>query len=101
MNIDPSGTFLYAANQNNDAIALFGIQPSNGKLKLSALATTPTPVDVEFGPLAFSAANSSCGIAGRGDGPPCGSCTQQAYCARAARNPPRKNQKASGALSVL
>ena len=52
MNIDPSGTFLYAANQNTDTIAVFRIQLSNGKLKLSALVQTPTPVDVEFGPLA-------------------------------------------------
>ena len=52
MNIDPSGTFLYAANQNTDNIAVFRIQPSNGRLKLSTMVTTPTPVDVEFGPLA-------------------------------------------------
>jgi 6-phosphogluconolactonase len=52
MNIDPSGTFLYAANQNTDNIAVFGIQPANGKLKFSTLVNTPTPVDVEFGPLA-------------------------------------------------
>jgi 6-phosphogluconolactonase len=57
MNIDPSGTFLYAANQNTDTIAVFRIQDSNGKLKLSTveLSTvvhTPTRVDVEFGPLA-------------------------------------------------
>jgi 6-phosphogluconolactonase len=52
MNIDPSGTFLYAANQNTDTIAVFRIQPSNGKLKFSTLVHTPTPVDVEFGPLA-------------------------------------------------
>ena len=52
MNIDPSGTFLYAANQNTDSIAVFRIQPSNGKLKFSTLVHTPTPVDVEFGPLA-------------------------------------------------
>ena len=52
MNIDPSGTFLYAANQNTDTIAVFRIQPSNGKLKFSTLVNTPTPVDVEFGSLA-------------------------------------------------
>jgi 6-phosphogluconolactonase len=51
MNIDPSGTFLYAANQNTDTIAVFRIQDSNGKLKLSTVVDTPTPVDVEFGPL--------------------------------------------------
>src|SRR5262249_8537655 len=51
MNIDPSGTFLYAANQNTDTIAVFRVQPTNGKLKFSTLVNTPTPVDVEFGPL--------------------------------------------------
>ena len=35
-----------------DSIAVFRIQPSNGKLKFSTLVTTPTPVDVEFGSLA-------------------------------------------------
>jgi 6-phosphogluconolactonase len=52
MNLDPSGTFLYAANQNTDSIAVFRIQLSNGTLKFSTLVTTPTPVDIEFGPLA-------------------------------------------------
>ena len=52
MNIDPSGTFLYAANQNTDSITVFRIQPSNGKLKFSTQVHTPTPVDVEFGPVA-------------------------------------------------
>jgi 6-phosphogluconolactonase len=52
MNIDPSGTFLYAANQNTDNIAVFRIQPANGKLRFSTLVNTPTPVDVEFGPIA-------------------------------------------------
>jgi 6-phosphogluconolactonase (cycloisomerase 2 family) len=35
MNIDPSGTFLYAANQNTDNIAVFRIQQDSGKLKFS------------------------------------------------------------------
>ena len=52
MNLDPSGTFLYVGNQNTDTIAVFRIQPSNGKLKFSTLVVTPTPVDIEFGPLA-------------------------------------------------
>jgi 6-phosphogluconolactonase len=52
MNIDPSGTFLYAANQNTDNIAVFRIHPVTGRLKFSTLVNTPTPVDVEFGPLA-------------------------------------------------
>jgi 6-phosphogluconolactonase len=53
MNIDPSGTFLYAANQNTDTIVVFSVHPSNGKLKpTGAVVHTPTPVDVEFGPLA-------------------------------------------------
>jgi 6-phosphogluconolactonase len=49
MNIDPSGTFLYAANQNTDNIAVFRIQQDNGRLRFSTLVNTPTPVDVEFG----------------------------------------------------
>jgi 6-phosphogluconolactonase len=52
MNIDPSGTFLYAANQNTDNIAVFRIRPANGRLNFTTLVNTPTPVDVEFGPLA-------------------------------------------------
>jgi 6-phosphogluconolactonase len=52
MNIDPSGTFLYAANQNTDSIAVFRIHPASGKLQFSTLVNTPTPVDVEFGSLA-------------------------------------------------
>jgi 6-phosphogluconolactonase len=52
MNIDPSGTFLYAANQNTDNIAVFRIRLASGKLKFTTLVNTPTPVDVEFGPLA-------------------------------------------------
>jgi len=32
--------------------AVFRIQLSNGKLKFSALVNTPTPADVEFGPIA-------------------------------------------------
>jgi hypothetical protein len=34
---------------NTDTIAVFRIQPSNGKLKFSTLLNAPTPVDVEFG----------------------------------------------------
>lgn len=52
MNIDPSGTFLYAANQNTDSIGVLRIHLPNGKLKFSTLVQTLTPVDVEFGPLA-------------------------------------------------
>jgi len=51
MNIDPSGTFLYAANQNTDTIAVFRIK-SNGQPNGIKLIRTPAPVDVEFGPLA-------------------------------------------------
>jgi 6-phosphogluconolactonase len=52
MNLDPSGSFLYAANQNTDNIAVFRINPASGKLQFSSLVNTPTPVDVEFGPVA-------------------------------------------------
>jgi 6-phosphogluconolactonase len=51
MNIDPSGTFLYAANQNTDTIRVFRIG-NNGHLHHSTFVHTPTPVDVEFGPVA-------------------------------------------------
>jgi 6-phosphogluconolactonase len=51
MNLDPTGTFLYAANQNTDNIAVFRIDPASGKLDFSVLVNTPTPVDVEFGPV--------------------------------------------------
>jgi len=49
MNIDPSGTFLYAANQNTDNIGVFRIDPTSGMLQFNSLVNTPTPVDVEFG----------------------------------------------------
>jgi len=52
MNVDPSGSFLYAANQNTDNIAVFRIDPASGKLQFGSLVNTPTPVDVEFGPVA-------------------------------------------------
>jgi 6-phosphogluconolactonase len=52
MNLDPSGSFLYAANQNTDNIAVFRIDPASGKLQFGSLVNTPTPVDVEFGPVA-------------------------------------------------
>jgi len=52
MNLDPSGSFLYAANQNTDNIAVFRIDRASGKLQFSSLVNTPTPVDVEFGPVA-------------------------------------------------
>lgn len=51
MNIDLSGTFLYAADQNTDNIAVFRIDRATGKLEFSTLVNTPMPVDVEFGRL--------------------------------------------------
>jgi 6-phosphogluconolactonase len=50
MNIDPSGTYLYVGNQNTDTIAVFRIK-DNGRLNQTALVRTPTPVDIEFGPV--------------------------------------------------
>ena len=50
MNIDPSGTFLYAGNQNSDNIAVFRIDQRSGELRLSQIVYTPVPVDIEFGP---------------------------------------------------
>ena len=52
MNLDPSGSFLYAANQNTDNIAVFRIQQGSGRLDFIRLVNTPTPVDVEFDGLA-------------------------------------------------
>ena len=49
MNLDPSGTFLYAGNQNSDTIAVFRVNAANGKLTLNELVHTPVPVDIEFG----------------------------------------------------
>ena len=52
MNIDPSGTFLYAANQNSNTIVVFRFR-SNGTLEPTGeVIESPTPVDIEFGPLA-------------------------------------------------
>src|SRR5262244_3265626 len=51
MNIDLSVRFLYAANQNPVTIDIFHVEPSNGRLKFSTIVNTPTPVDVEFGPV--------------------------------------------------
>jgi hypothetical protein len=47
MNIDPSGNFLYAANQNTEYCRI--PHPAGGGLRFSTLVNTPTPVDVEFG----------------------------------------------------
>ncbi len=49
MNIDPSGTFLYAGNQNSDTIAVFRIHPVTGRLMPGPIVQTPVPVDIEFG----------------------------------------------------
>ena len=50
MNLDPSGTFLYVANQNSDTIVVFRVDPSTGKLAPTGETVhTPTPVDIEFG----------------------------------------------------
>jgi 6-phosphogluconolactonase len=50
MNIDPSGSFLYVANQNTNDITTFRIHRS-GRLQRSASTSTPTPVDIAFGPI--------------------------------------------------
>jgi 6-phosphogluconolactonase len=50
MNLDPSGTFLYVANQSSDTIVVFRVDPSSGKLTPTGETVhTPTPVDIEFG----------------------------------------------------
>ena len=53
MNVDPSGTFLYVANQNSDTIVVFRVDASRGTLAATgAVVKVPTPVDVEFGAVA-------------------------------------------------
>ena len=50
MNVDPSGAFLYAANQNSDTIVVFRVDTSSGKLTPTGERVhTPNPVDIEFG----------------------------------------------------
>jgi 6-phosphogluconolactonase len=52
MNIDPSGTFLYVANQNSDSIVVFRVDRAHGALTpTGAVVRTPTPADIEFGPV--------------------------------------------------
>ncbi|MCL2447384.1 MAG: lactonase family protein [Polyangiaceae bacterium] len=52
MNIDPSGTFVYVANQNSNSIVVFRVDPAHGTLAATgAVVETPTPADVEFGPV--------------------------------------------------
>ncbi|HEX2514609.1 MAG TPA: beta-propeller fold lactonase family protein [Chloroflexota bacterium] len=52
-NIDPSGTLLLAGNQNSDTIVPFRINQSTGRLRPTGEVTsTPTPVCIQFGPVA-------------------------------------------------
>jgi 6-phosphogluconolactonase len=47
--IDPSGSFLLAANQNSDSIATFSIDRSSGRLtKTGRSLETPQPVCLKF-----------------------------------------------------
>src|SRR6202011_2102619 len=48
MNIDPREIFFMPPTRTPN-IAVFRIQPVNGRLRFSTLVNTPTPVDVEFG----------------------------------------------------
>ena len=49
--IDPSGTFLYAANQDSDTIVCFRIDPATGQLEATGQVTpVGAPVCVLFGP---------------------------------------------------
>jgi 6-phosphogluconolactonase len=51
--IDPTGTFLLAANQGSDTVVVFRIDPRNGTLSpTGTIAHVPTPVCVEFVPVA-------------------------------------------------
>jgi 6-phosphogluconolactonase len=50
MNLDPSGAFLFVANQNSDTIVSFRIDQTSGRLTPTGeVMRTPTPVDIEFG----------------------------------------------------
>jgi 6-phosphogluconolactonase len=47
--IDPSGTFLLAANQNSDNITIFRIEPNSGKLtQVGNAVYVPSPVCIKF-----------------------------------------------------
>jgi 6-phosphogluconolactonase len=47
--IDPSGTWLYACNQQGDSIVQFAIDPITGRLSATGQVTaTPTPVCIVF-----------------------------------------------------
>jgi 6-phosphogluconolactonase len=49
-NIDPTGTFLLAANQNSNTIVSFRIDPEQGRLTPTGQVTeTPAPVCIIFG----------------------------------------------------
>jgi 6-phosphogluconolactonase len=51
--IDPTGTFLLAENQGSDTIVAFQIDPTSGTLTpTGAVAQVPSPVCVEFVPVA-------------------------------------------------
>jgi 6-phosphogluconolactonase len=51
--IDPTGTFLLAANQGSDTVVVFRIDPKTGMLSATGTtASVPTPVCVEFVPVA-------------------------------------------------
>jgi 6-phosphogluconolactonase len=47
--IDPSGTFLIAANQNSDSLVVFRIDAATGRLEPTGhTASAPVPVCVKF-----------------------------------------------------
>jgi len=48
--LDPSGTFLYAANQNSDTIVTFRVDASTGRLKPTGqIVRTGSPSSIAFG----------------------------------------------------
>jgi 6-phosphogluconolactonase len=47
--IDPTGTYLFAANQNSDSIVQFRIDPNSGRLTPTGqVLEVPSPVCVTF-----------------------------------------------------
>jgi 6-phosphogluconolactonase len=47
--IDPSGRFLFAANEASDNIAIFRIDEATGRLATTGqILTTPAPVSLRF-----------------------------------------------------
>jgi 6-phosphogluconolactonase len=49
--IDPTGSFVLAANQSSDSVVVFRVDQQSGKLTQAASIEVPTPVCVKFLPI--------------------------------------------------